>query len=674
MSITPIKSRQVIEFLFIIAVLSLALVVLTPRYWEPSQENWHKWAAARILWETGEFPPPSMGPLYVAYLLPFSLIFKYPFSVTLEYWITHLFSYTAIYLLLQHFIRRRYALLLTIAWIPHLATVEPGGAILGIGLICWYFLPGKSPLRNKSYLPPALVAAGLSHTVYFIFLVGHLIGTFLENRRGLSAANSSSFLVKNKSGQRLPARTLTAMLLLLGLAVMIIPFSAPDRNHILMDPTYVPIPLDNPVKTAFFVLGTERYVRRTFPEQEWVYQDWYLSTPQAYGGATTITQAIIRKPETVSRNFITNLASGLQLPLFLLSGAFLGPIALLFLFFPLFGFVGLRKKWKEERNYPQLWSVIIGTSCALIVLALTNFNAARYVATLLPVGFLLLIHTSSGFSIVTKYWANQLGLRAEKYRIENVKKVDFRIIGSGILLILLGLAADEQVIHQIVLQNQELPMFILRQIEIARMSFIVIGAILLLFNKKINFYREKIKGLIQDRPERLSLILQKADLNGTKYLVVTSAILLLLTVHYPFGIAQQFQSVFQGKAFLSGLEPVSLADAYPELQKHLNANTAVLTREYTWVMAFTEVKLDNVYQIWSLPPFPDLSGETEKKLRGLDAIFVSFWLESARPNPGTQTYPRYIFHLKPFLEKARREGWKEEKIRGYGTIYLKEET
>ena len=122
---------------------------------------------------------------------------------------------------------------------------------------------------------------------------------------------------------------------------------------------------------------------------------------------------------------------------------------------------------------------------------------------------------------------------------------------------------------------------------------------------------------------------------------------------------------------MSGQVPVSLADSYPELQKHLHADTKVLAREYTWLMAFTDVHRDNIYQIWSLPPVADPSGKTEEKLRSLDVILVSNLLESARPLTGTQTYPRYVFHLQPFIEKARGEGWTEEKIDGYGTIYLK---
>lgn len=669
-----IKRKKGIEFLFIVAVLILAIVILTPRHWEPSQENWHKWAAARILRETGEFPHLAMGPLYVVYLQLFSWM-KYPFSATLEYLITHLFNYAAIYVLLQHFIRRRYAVLLTVAWIPHLATVEPGGAIFGISFVCLYLMPGKSAWRNQGYLPPALIAAALSHTIYFAFLLGHIVGTFWETK------NWPAFPFKNVS-QTLPkdlaAGTMKIMLLSLLLAVMIVPFSGPDQNHILMDPTYAPIPLDSPFKSLFFTIGTERYVRRTFPENEWVYRDWYLSTPQAYGGATTVTQAILRKPETVFRNLVTNLSTGAQVPSFLFSGAFLGLISLLFLPFSIFGLMGWGKKAKEEKNYSQLWSIIIGTSAAVLIFALTQFNSARYVAILMPVGLLLLLHAAGGFSLAARYWIKKIGPSTEEQQAgnwpgaESAEKVNVVILGLGLLFLLLGLIINEQVIHKIVLPNQELPSFIARQIRFAAILFLAVGASLSLFNKKIHFYLQRIKKLVRAHPERISLWLQKVELKGAACLVIVSAILLLSTIHYPLGNQAQLQSVIAGDNFLAGQEPVSLADSYFQLQPYLNANTTVLTREYTWVMAFTNVKWENIYQIFSLPPFNGSREEIEEKLKNLDVIMVSYKLESNHPLIATQTYPRYVFHIKPFVEKARGEGWTEEKVAGYGTVYRKD--
>lgn len=660
-------SKRRIDFLLVMAIIFLAIVVFTPRHWEPGTENWIKWASARIFRETGEFPSYSMGPLYVMYLQVFS-IFQYPMSVLLEHLVTHLFAYVAIYSLLHHFMRKRYALLLTIAWIPHLATVEPGGTILGIGFTCLYFIPGRSIFRNEGYFPPALLAAALSHSVYSTFLMGHVIGTFLERHHQHPAPIPSHF--RHAPRRKVIARILSVALLLLLFMIIIPSASPPQYNHILMDQTYAPVDLKSPTD-AFFQNGIERYVRRTYPEAEWVYHDWYLSAPEAYNGAATIIQAFYRKPETVFRNVITNMGTGLQLPSFFLSGAFLGPISLLFFIFPLFGLLGLIQKLKEQRNYSTLISAIIGTGMALLVLALTTFNSIRYVSTLLPVWFLIIPFIPQGFNIFVGYCMQKINFPGKKDPAKDFQKIKIKIIIIGILLVIIGLLARGPALNKIISPNKEFPSYLLQQILIMDLMLVAGGITLILFVKKISVYiYEKREKIVMNRP---SIILQseKAVKRSTPYLITFSIILLLLTVQYPLGAVNQIKAIIGRDAFLSGQDPVSMVQAYPELHQYLHENTKVLANEYTWIMAFSDVELGNVYQIWSIPPFNDSSGQTQEKLKDLDVILISKTLESDRPNIGTQTYPRYIFHIKPFLEKALSEGWTEIKIDGYGSAYIK---
>ena len=124
-----------------------------------------------------------------------------------------------------------------------------------------------------------------------------------------------------------------------------------------MDPVYAPVALESP-DDAFFQNGVERYVRRTYPQEEWVYQDWYFSVPEAYGGASTMLEAIIKKPETVFRNFLTNMGTGVQLPGFFFSGVFLGPISVFFFVFIFFGGIGLFQKIREDKNYSFIFSLL----------------------------------------------------------------------------------------------------------------------------------------------------------------------------------------------------------------------------------------------------------------------------------------------------------------------------
>ncbi len=651
------QKKQIIELLFIITLLFLALVVLTPRQWEPGNENWIRWAAARVFQEDGELPRYSTGPLYVAYLQPFSLL-SYPLSVTVEYVVTHLLVYLALYAFLQCFMRRRYALLLTIAWIPHLATVEPGNNLLGMAFICLYLMPRRSLWRNEGYFPPALLAATLSHPVYGLFLLGHSIGTFFERRY----AQHQAQLPEPQPFSWLSKITRFGLVLLLFLVITATP-SRQEYNHILMDPIYVPVALESP-DDAFFQSGVERYVRRTYPQEEWVYHDWYKSVPEAYGGATTMLDAIIKKPETVFRNFLTNLGTGVQLPGFFFSGVFLGPVGFLFIILLFFGGVGVFHWIKEEKKYALLLSLVLGTSSALLILALTTFNAVRYVSTLLPVGLLLLVHVFSGFTIFARYWLNK----------KAAGKTEIKIVSIGVISLLTGLLVNGKVVNAVIFPQRILPAAILRQIFIMDVFLIILGIAFLLFFKKISFFIGQKKELLFQQKEQIMIFLEKitADGQGTKYLVLLSVLLLFLTIQYPVGVMQQAQSVFAGEDFLSGQKPISMVDAYPELRTYLHEDTKVLAREYTWIMAFTDVRLENINQIWSIPPFKDQTKKTEKYLENLDVILVSYWLESDRPGIGMQTYPRYIFHVQPFVEKATAENWAEKKIENYGRVYTKD--
>lgn len=691
------QKKKIIELLFIITLLFLALVVLTPRQWEPGNENWIRWATVRVFQEDGELPRYSTGPLYVFYLQLFSL-FSYPFSLTLEYIITHLFLYLAFYAFLQRFLRRRYALLLTVAWIPHLATIEPGNNLFGIAFIFLYFMPGKSVFRNEGYFPPALLAAALSHPVYGTFLLGHTIGTFFERRLVLSSppvqslslpvqpASELNLLHSNSTRFRFQysfVKIVSLALLLLLFFIVTASPSRPEYNHILMDPTYAPVALESP-DDAFFQNGVERYVRRTYPQEEWVYHDWYDSVPEAYGGATTMLEAIVKKPEIVFRNFLTNMGTGVQLPGFFFSGVFLGPVGLFFSIFLFFGGIGLFHRLKEDKNYSLLFSLLVGTAIALLILSLTTFNAVRYVSTLLPIGLLLLMNIISGFTIFTK---NRLDKRAvgaiegTDIKTENKKntKTKIKIISVGIISLLTGLFLNGKVINALIFPHRILPEPVLQQIFILDTFLIAGGMVLLFFFKKISVFVQKKKESLYQQKERIALFLEKiaADGQGTKYLVLLSVLLLFLTIQYPSGTLQQVQSVISGEDFLSGQKPVSMVDSYPELRQYLHEDTAVLAREYTWVMAFTDVKLNNIHQIWSIPPFNASLQPTEEKLKNLDVVLVSYWLESDRPGLGMQTYPRYVFHVRPFLEKAISEGvgetekWSEKKMESYGRVYVK---
>ena len=163
------------ENIIIFIMLVVAAYLLTPRGWEPGADTFKMWFAARLLTEHFQFPLFSHGPLYVVYLSLFRLL-AYPVSFFTEYAITHLFCYFSIYLLLRRRLSPALSFLLVAAWIPFLATVVGTHVHFGMGFLSLYLRRLYDSSNQDEWVPLSLACAALSHPVYSLFLVGHVIG------------------------------------------------------------------------------------------------------------------------------------------------------------------------------------------------------------------------------------------------------------------------------------------------------------------------------------------------------------------------------------------------------------------------------------------------------------------------------------------------------------------
>ena len=182
------------EYPLVCITLILATYLLTPRFFEIGSESFPSWAAARILRETGGFPVMSLGPAYVVYLLFFQ-IFDFPTAVRIEFYITHMFCYLSIYLMLKNILQRRIALLLTLAWIPHISVVVSTRYVAGMACLAMYFREKKIDCdSNQKFFPIWLVIATLCHLGYLPFLIGHVFGTIIERLKTRRSFVKLSFL------------------------------------------------------------------------------------------------------------------------------------------------------------------------------------------------------------------------------------------------------------------------------------------------------------------------------------------------------------------------------------------------------------------------------------------------------------------------------------------------
>ncbi len=627
-------------------IIFILFFLLIPRYWEPCSggESVKQWVAARILKETKGMPFLSLGPLYVIYLQIFQFL-KYPFSLHLEFFITHLFAHISIFLMLRKVVRNSFAVILTCAWIPELSMLEPGGMVAGIGLVCLYFARFDKKV-NEEFFPITLVAASLCHSAYLILLLSHFMGVVFFKFR-----NKSKFVNFNFSDE--PKRQISLKLILLIIIGYAIFFQSPriDNNHMLWNPAYSPVNLKSPLTVAFFQIGSYKYVKREMPESSWPEQDWLVVNNDAYAGATTILGAFIRKRDTVIKNVLEEVGAISVFPRLFFTGNLRGILPILSIVLFPFGLLGIFLRYVNEKITTPIFTIILGSLGVTLVLLLTWF-AKRYMLVLLPVGLLILGHSGYGLSffglaLKKKSFSTELAKIVQFFR-EKFFGIAFFLIAFLILISLVNPFTIKK-IYGAGLSSDNISQIIGLDILFVCLGFVFWG------------YAYFRKRPFSSENETLG-----RKLSGG--ILLLSALGVLCSSPFPRGLNANFKAVMTNKGFFQGF----MSQYYPILSETIGRHSKVLAIEGNWVKAFGNVGIDNVYFSGDLPPYKDLTGKTEELLNALDVIWVKDSWKEEKASIGTQTYLRYRLHVEPFLKKKVNNGWTEEKIEGYGSIYKKD--
>ena len=159
----------------------------------------------------------------------------------------------------------------------------------------------------------------------------------------------------------------------------------------------------------------------------------------------------------------------------------------------------------------------------------------------------------------------------------------------------------------------------------------------------------------------------------TLMILLVMAVSVLATSFNPFGPSDRTKDLLGYESLLAGKRPVSMKPLHEHLAGRLKPTTKILAHEAPWIRSFEPIDIDHIHHPLILPPFKDASGKTEQFLSQMDMICVSHHFSTREPSVATQVYLRYLLHVAPFLEKALKQGWTEEKIQGYGSIYHRPE-
>lgn len=644
------------ELLACVLIILLAAYVLAPWSWEPGGESLKNWGAAQVFRQTGGFPVYHHAPLYNMYLQLF-LFFNYPLSIQLEHFVTHLFTYTAIFLLLCRFLPIIPALLLTCAWIPTLWGMEGGARVAGIGFLALYLRTSKLSVLNRGYFPTSLCAAALLDTAFIPFLIGHIIGTGIKRYYHRERLFNLTGDLKTK--EIFHVVIIIAMLVLL-IFTALFQSKRADNNAFGFISPWAPVAQKEIFTICFFAVGNAKYVIRNIPEPEWIYQDWYLTNKDAFGGAANVFQAILNKPKFVLTNIFSEIPSALMVPAKFIFGFCLLPetirrilmylpwIILPICFYKIFNY------YKVNDLIPHIYSIVFGTAGVVTALFLVLFHG-RYVLALLPVGLLMVAHlgtsVQSGINWLRKSVSHQLN-NVFTGRTSPVVCNIFLIF--GLCLILLGLIANERMIAPILSLDGHLGLRTKIKIWSIDFLFITCGMFFIIKRKFLSTIFTQIK----NRPYSN---MQTWFTNAITLLMA----LCILTSSQPFNQYRGIKSVFHNPFLLSG----RMFKAHRQLLASVNKHTKVLAVEMPWIKTFADVDIDKVFHALYLPPFKDSSGETEKFLEGLDVIWVSDDFSRKVASLATQIYLRYELHVAPFLKKALKKGWTVEEVEGFGQIY-----
>ena len=103
--------------------------------------------------------------------------------------------------------------------------------------------------------------------------------------------------------------------------------------------------------------------------------------------------------------------------------------------------------------------------------------------------------------------------------------------------------------------------------------------------------------------------------------------------------------------------------------KNIDLNQKILTYESVWLYAFSNIKINNLYNINHLPPFKSKKNKTEveKFLDKIDIFIISNALTDDSPGMAGTPYLRYKLHIKDYVLEKKL---KKKEIQNFGVIYF----
>lgn len=117
--------------------------------------------------------------------------------------------------------------------------------------------------------------------------------------------------------------------------------------------------------------------------------------------------------------------------------------------------------------------------------------------------------------------------------------------------------------------------------------------------------------------------------------------------------------------------PKSLKTAINKIEPLVYGCKGILSLEHLFLAAFTNIAISDIYDVWEIPPFGELSSSDYRGLSPdrIDCIVVSQEL-STGISLGTNHHIRYQNYIKPYVEQLKKMGAQVYNIKDFGEVIV----
>ena len=621
--------QQCIKLLIVLFCISGMVFIVLFDHWEPTGEEWYYWLFSRIFSEGNGFIILGRSPFYTLYLKLFSWL-EYPKSVIVENFINTIIAVFSILIFFKRKIGLWLALFASVLWIPIIHTLFP------TQMLAMAFISMAVTIRmrncDRHYISGSyalLAIAFMLRPILIIFLFTFLVWDICR------VAKQKRIKALLKSVQpRLADWPIFLVVILLGWFVAM---QSPHKwnNSWISDTKWFPIGEGNSLLWGKFVQDFNTiYIRQRY--KEFNGHDFYHTNQELFDGATNLKDAIKANSgffiKQIGRNIKMTIVHSANWALFPILHIYPIPFSIYQYIMTLIFWIMVMYGAYRFANQDSIKVFFIG--CVLLFFA-----------------FIVLIPASYYFYVMIFILIASASWYGEKIRLF------FYITSKGKLFKVIFLIGVVYLFLSISLHTLSVVADI--TINLKYQLFYYITSLVLVLIGYVGKY------LNHEKAQRLSFIMGK---------IITPVIILIFSISTASWVSVSknlFIDLRQGKLRMMESRPFSMKGSFQSITPLIKDCKGIMSLEHTFIGAFMDISIDNIYDVFEIPPFGKLGDPDYNGLRPdrIDCLLVS---NNLMTNPGQSTNYgiRYQNYIKPYAKHLQDIGATTYDLPQYGQAII----